>query len=115
MNIRKYMPYTIAGFVVAVGVLFCVSVLIDGILFDAEPPGSHFLIGISILFMSAGIYYMYLLSRGKLKGSGKSIVDVRQEAIEKMDDPVLLARIASADEPPEIRKAAQERLEKINT
>jgi hypothetical protein len=114
MNLRKNIPYAIAGFVTAVGVLFCVSVLIDGILVDTEPPGSHVLIGISIFFMSVGIYYMYLLSRGKLKGSGKSIVDVRQEAIEKMDDPVLLARIASGDEPSEIRKNAQKRLEEIN-
>jgi multisubunit Na+/H+ antiporter MnhC subunit len=114
MNLKKNIPYTIASFLIAVGVLFCVSVLIDGVLIDAEPPGSHFLIGISILFMSAGIYYLYLLSRGKLEGSGKSIVEVRQEAIEKMDDPVLLARIASGDEPLEIRKTAQKRLEEIN-
>ena len=114
MNLRKSIPYAIAGFVFTVGMLFFVSVLIDGFLVDAEPPGSHVLIGISILFMSAGIYYMYLLSRGKLEESGKSIHEIRQEAIDKMKDPVLLARIASGDEPPEIRETAQERLEEIN-
>lgn len=96
-----------------VGVLFSISALIDGLLVDVKPYRSHYVIEISIIFIGAGIYYLYILSQGKLKESGKSIVEVRREAVEKMKDPVLLAQIASGDEPPEIRKTAQERLKTI--
>ncbi|MEE4264453.1 MAG: hypothetical protein V2I56_17350 [Desulfobacteraceae bacterium] len=110
MNLNKNLPYIIAGFVIAVGVFFCVSALLNGVLVDPEPPGGHFLIGISIIFIGAGIYFLYLLSQGKLKESGKPIVEVRKEAIEKMKDTALLAQIASEDEVSEIRKTAKKRL-----
>jgi hypothetical protein len=115
MNLEKTFSYAVAGFVIAVGVFFCASVLLDGVVVDVEPPGSHFLTGISIIFIGAGSYYLYLLTQSKLEESEKSIVDVRQEAIEKMKDPGLLARIASGDETSEIRKAARERLEELST
>ena len=113
MDLKKNIPYAVASFVFMVGVFFCISALIDGLFVDVKPSGSHYLIGISIIFIGAGIYYLYLLNRGKLEESGKSIVDVRQEAVEKMKDTVLLARIASGDEPPEVREAARERLKEI--
>ena len=113
MDLKKNSPYAIASFVIMVGVLFCISALIDGLLVDVKPHRSHYVIGISIIFIGAGTYYLYLLSQGKLKKSGKSIVEIRQEAVDKMDDPVLLARIASGDEPLEVRKTARARLEEI--
>jgi hypothetical protein len=114
MDFKKNIPYAVACFVIMAGVLFCISALVDGLLVDVKPHRSHYVIGISIIFIGAGIYYLYLLSQGKLKKSGKSIVEVRQEAVERMDDPVLLARIASGDEPPEVRTAAKERLEELH-
>ena len=114
MDFKKYFPYTVASFVIAVGVFFCVSAILDGLLVDVKPPGSHFLVGISIMFIGAGMYYLYLLFQSKLKESRKSIAEVRQKAIAKMKDPALLARIASGDEISEIRKAARERLEELS-
>ncbi|MGD8765509.1 MAG: hypothetical protein PVG87_24595, partial [Desulfobacteraceae bacterium] len=75
--------------------------------------GSHFLVVISIIFIGAGIYFIYLLNQGKLEGSGKSITEVRQKSIEKMKDTALLARIALEDQNPDIRKTAEERLEEL--
>ena len=114
MRLNKHIPYAIAGFVFAVGVFFCISAFMDGVFVDTEPPGSHFLIGVSSVFIGAGVYSLYLLRRGKLKESGGSIVEVRQRAVKKMKDPVLLARIASGDEALEIRETAQRRLEELN-
>ena len=113
MHLKKNFPYAVACYVIAVGVFFCVSSLIKGALVDPKPPGSHFLIAISIIFIGAGIYFIYLLNQGKLERSGKSITEVRQESIEKMKDTELLARIALEDQNQDIRKTAEERLEEL--
>ena len=47
---------------------------------------------------------------GKLKKEGVSIADVRQEAIEKMNDPKLLAQTVSQEPDAEPRASAQDRL-----
>ena len=114
MYLKKNFPYIVAGFVIAVGVFFCVSALIEGALLDPEPPGSHFLIAFSIMFIGAGFYSIYLLNQGKLEESGKSTADVRQESIKKIKDQNLLAQITLEDQDPEIRKTAEERLEELN-
>jgi hypothetical protein len=41
MHYKKYFPQLVAGYVVAVGAFFCISVLIEGAILDPEPPGSH--------------------------------------------------------------------------
>ena len=55
-----------------------------------------------------------MLRQGKLKKSGKSITEVRQESVKKLKDPALLAQIVSEDQNSEIRKAAENRLEELN-
>jgi hypothetical protein len=114
MYLKKGFPYVVAGYIITVGVFFCISTLIEGALFDPEPPGSHFLLVFSIIFIGAGAYSIYLLSRGRLEKSGKSIAEVRQESIEKLKDPALLAEISLKDQNPEVRKTAEERLEDLN-
>lgn len=93
---------------------FCISALIEGVFLNPEPPGRHFVIFLSIIFIGAGIFSIYLLSRGKLEPSGKSITEVRQEAIEKLKDPAMLAQVALEDQNPEIRKTAKQRLAELN-
>lgn len=114
MNLKKIIPYAIAGYVILVGVFFGISTLFNGVFVDPEPPGSYFLIVISIIFIGVGFCVLYLLSQGKLEESGKPIVEVRKEAIEKMKDPVLLAQIASEDELSEIKKTAKKRLYELS-
>jgi hypothetical protein len=114
MYLKKNFPFLVGVFVITVGLLFCVSSLIEGALLDPKPPGSHFLLGISLLFIGIGIYSIYLLRQGKLKKSGKSITEVRQESVKKLKDPALLAQIVSEDQNSEIRKAAENRLEELN-
>ena len=113
MNIQKAFPYLVAGYTVVVGLFFLITPLIDTPFLNAEPPGSYILSVVSIIFIVVGSFYIYLLHKGKLAKAGKSIAEVRQEAIEKMKDPVLLSKIALEDSNPENRKAAQERLEDL--
>jgi predicted CopG family antitoxin len=114
MYLKKIFPYIVAGYVIAVGLFFCASVLLEGAFINPKPPGSRFLLAVSIMFIGAGVFFIYLYSRGKLKRSGKSISEVRQEAVEKLKDPAMLARIALEDQNPDIRKTAEERLEELN-
>jgi len=53
-----------------------------------------------------------LLGEGKKK-RGKTVFDVRREAIAKIKDPQLLARMARGDEHAKIRELAKKRLKKI--
>ena len=114
MYLKRNCPYIVAGYVTAVGLFFSYSAFIEGAFLDPEPPGSHFLAVLSIIFIGAGIYFIYLLNRGKLKKSGKTITEVRQEAIEKLKDQALLAQIALEDKNREIRKTAEKRLDELN-
>jgi hypothetical protein len=113
MYLKKIFPYVVAGYIITVGVFFCISTLIEGVLLDPELPGSHFLLVFSIISIGAGTYSIYLISRGRLEESGKSIAEVRQESTEKLKDPALLAQIAAEDQNPEVRKTAEERLEDL--
>lgn len=113
MNIKRAFPYLVAGYSVVVGLFFIISSLIDMPFLNAEPPGSYILSVVSIIFIVVGSFYIYLLHKGNLAKAGKSIAEVRQEAIEKMKDPVLLSKIALEDSNPENRKAAQESLEDL--
>lgn len=56
----------------------------------------------------------YNPNRGKLKKSGKSVTEVCQEDVEKMQDPTMLAQIALADQSLEVRKTAEEGLKEVD-
>jgi hypothetical protein len=75
MYLKRNFPYLVAGYVIAVGVFFCVSVLIEGVLLNPEIPGRHFLLVLSVIFVGLGSFAIYLFKRGKLKKAGKSITE----------------------------------------
>jgi hypothetical protein len=114
MYFKKSFPYMVAGFIIAVGLLFSVSSLTSVAFLDPDPPGRHFLLAFSIILIVSGVYSIYMIKRGKLEKSGNSIDEVRHEAIENLKDPALLAQIASEDQNPEIQKTAEVRLEELN-
>jgi hypothetical protein len=114
MSVKKNFPYVVAGYIIATGVFFCMSTLIEGALLDLEPPGRYVLLAVSIIFIGAGIYSVYLVNRGKLRRAGKSVTEVRREAVEKIKDPSMLAQIALEDQNPVIQKTAEKRLKKLN-
>lgn len=114
MNLKQNFPYVVAGYIFATGVFFGMSALIEGALLDPEPPGRYVVLAVSIIFMGAGIYSIYLVKRGKLRKAGKSVTEVRREAIGKMKDPTMLAQIALEDQNPVIQKTAEKRLKDLN-
>ena len=104
-----------AAFIVGVGMLFLGAALIDLPSLKVKSPENYVLAGAAIFFVLFGCVYGYLLARGKLTGKGRTVTEVRQEAVEKIKDQSLLARMAREDPDKEVRAAAQERLQEITS
>jgi hypothetical protein len=66
-----------------------------------------------MIFIAGGISAVYLRYRGKLRKSGKSVKEVRLEAIYNYKDTESLVNIVLEEQDLEIRKAAEERLKDI--
>ena len=115
MNLNRDFPYLVASYLIAVGLFFIVSDILNASYLSAEAPGKYFLYCLSAFFIAAGTVAVYLKYHGRLKKAGKTIKEVRLEAIEKIDDPTLLANIVLKQEDEELQSAAEERLKGLNT
>jgi hypothetical protein len=113
MHLEKVVAHLIAGFIIAVGLLFGIASTSRIPYMYVQPSGRLPVLGISAVFVVAGICALYLLRKGKLKKEGVSIADVRLEAIEKMNDPGLLSQIATQESNADLSAAAQDRLKEI--
>ncbi len=102
-----------AIFVVAVGLLFLGAVFIDLPALKVTSPESFVLAGAALFFVLFGCVYGYLLATGKLSSERRTVSEVRQEAVEKIQDPSLLARMATEDPDKEVREIAHDRLQEI--
>lgn len=114
MDLNRHFPYVVACYLIAVGFFFILSDILDAAYLSAEPPGKYYLHGFSIVFIIFGACAIYLKQQGKLKKSGKTIKEVRLEAIENLTDASLLANIALEQEDEEIQNAAEERLKELS-
>jgi hypothetical protein len=115
MNKNSVIPLIFTVLITGVGLLFLVAAVFDLPRLGVKPPGSYLLSGVSLFFILFGITYGYLLVTGRLKKKGRTIVEVRQEAVKKMQDQTLLARLATGDTDPVVREAAEERLQELRT
>ena len=109
---KKHLQF-IAGAITAVGTLFLCANILQLSFLTTQPPGAFFLSALSISFVFGGIYYFIKASRGELKPNGKTITDVRIQAVEKMHGKELLSRIARKDPDYKVREKAIERLEEL--
>ncbi len=115
MDKKIFLPIATAVFIVAVGLMFLGAVLIDLPPLKVKSPENYVLAGVAIFLVLFGCISGYLLATGKLAGKGRTITEVRHEAIEKIKDQSLLARMATEDPDKEVREAAQERLREIGS
>jgi hypothetical protein len=106
-------PQFIAIGVAATGALFLCACFINLPFLTAEPPGAYVLMGLSIVLLVAGCYFFWRARQGKLEPQGKTVAEVRIQAIEKMHSTELLSRIALEDDNEMVRKKAARRLEEI--
>lgn len=115
MNRGRVVSFLLTAFVTGVGLLFLTAVILDLPPLQVKSSGSYVLLVVSLFFLVFGLTYGYLMLTGKLERKGKTISELRQEAVEKMRDQGLLVRIAQDDPNPGVRKAAQERLQELST
>ena len=109
---ERHVPF-IAGAIAAVGALLLSASFFDYPFLTTQPPGAYFLSALSICFIFAGLYFSIKAYRGLLKPSGKTITDVRIQAVEKMQGTELLGQIAREDPERVVREKAIERLEEL--
>jgi len=115
MEQKRVSDFVLTTFVTAVGLLFLTAVLFDLPSLGVKSPDSYMLLAVSLFFVLFGLAYGYLLATGRLERQGRTITEVRQEAIEKMRDQNLLAKTAKDDPNPVVREAAKERLQELKT
>lgn len=113
MHFERMLSHIVAGYLIAVGLFFGLASIFQMPYLHIEQTGKFFVLGISAVFTLGGISAFYMLREGKLKKEGASITEIRQKAIEKMNDPQLLSRIATKDANAELRELAQHRLKEL--
>jgi hypothetical protein len=113
MKLADSHPQLIAAAVAATGVLFLCAGLLELPFLEVQPPGGYFLMGLAIVFIFGGGFFLLKAKQGDLEPQGVTITDVRKRAIEKMESPELLSQIAREDPKPEVRRKAMKRLEEI--
>jgi hypothetical protein len=111
--LKSILPLLIAVYVSATGIFFIVASVFDTRIAPAGASGGVFLLVISTAFVLAGVYFAFLFFTDRLKRKGKSIMEIRLEAVQKYDSQSILADIVRNETVPEIREAAQRRLEEI--
>lgn len=70
MVLKSYFPLIVAGYVVAVGLFFLATVVIDNALITPDPTGRPVLAALSIAFAVAGAVFAVLFFKGRLKRAG---------------------------------------------
>ena len=106
-------PQLIAAAIAATGALFLGATILEFPFLQTDPPGAYFLMGLSIVFLFCGGYFLVKAARGQLHPQGGTITDVRLAAIEKIDSTELLNQIAREDPEADVREKALEKLEEI--
>lgn len=111
---KQVFPFLVSCFVALVGGFFLFLTLVETPILQTEAPGRFYLMGIAGLFVLAGFYFMIMARRGELKRQGKTILEVRLEAVERLKDPMLLEKIVlDDDEPQEVKDLAKKRLAEL--
>lgn len=113
MKIFDWHPQVIAAAIMGTGTLFLGASILEFPFLHAKPPGGYFLMGLSIVFIFGGGYFLIKAQQGRLAPDGKTIAEIRLAAIEKMDSTELLRQIAREDPDTDVREKAIERLEEI--
>ena len=114
MHFERILAHIVAGYLIAVGLFFGFASIFQLPYLHIEQTGKLYVLGISAVLAALGVGSFFLLRKGKLKKKGASLTEVRKEAIEKMNDPQLLSRIATKDANMELRELAQDRLKELN-
>jgi len=114
MELKRWFAPLVAMFVLVVGVFFLATTLVDTRIVTPQAQGRTVLLVVSGIFIVAGVIFLALALKGGLRRQGKTVAEVRKEAVANLKAESLLADIALKDPNPEIRETAKKRLEEIS-
>jgi membrane protein implicated in regulation of membrane protease activity len=114
VNLKSAFPVIVMGFVLLTGAFFLVAGL-GGIPFlsvdAARTPAVTIL---AVLLVAVSVLFYFAWQQGRLRKQGKTLLEVRLQAVEKAKEPSTLVKIAEdPDEHPNVRKRAGERLKEL--
>jgi hypothetical protein len=113
MLLKKIFPLIVSAFIVLVGLFFLSSTVLGFEVLTAEAGGRIALSVIGVIFIASGLLFIFLYQRGQLKKRGKTVQEIRKEAVAKLDSEQLLSDIVLKDPNPEIRETAKARLKAL--
>lgn len=113
MMLKRWFPTLVAVFILVVGLFFIATTLVDTRIVTPQPEKQTVLLVVAGICVIAGVLFLVLALKGGLKRRGKTVAEVRKEAVANLKAESLLADIALKDPNPEIRETAKKRLEKI--
>lgn len=115
-GIKKTIDRVVVFYIILTGATILGLTLTGSSLLKSEMPGKAYLMSLSFAFILAGLYFLYGLREGKLSNAdAKTELDVRIEAVAKLKDPTLVARIAKEDPHAKVRDTALHRLKELES
>ncbi len=114
MNLRQVFPVMVMGYVTVTGALFLVAGLIGIPFLSVDPSRMPAVIILAGVLIALSVCFFFAWRRGRLKKQGKTVLEVRLQAVEKAKERSTLVKIAEdPDEHPDVRRRAGERLKDL--
>jgi len=114
MNLKSAFPIVVMGFVLLTGALFLAAGVVGVPFLSVEASRAPVVSVMAGILIAVSILFYFAWQRGRLRKQGKTLLEVRMEAVEKAKEPSTLVKIAEdPDEHPDVRRRAGERLKDL--
>jgi membrane protein implicated in regulation of membrane protease activity len=111
MNLKAAFPVIVMGYLLATGVFFLAVSLFDAPFLEVDQSRELALGVIAVVLISLSLLFYLAWRRGQLRKRGKTLLEVRLEAVEKAKERSTVLKIADdPEEDPLVRERARERL-----
>ena len=111
MNLKSAFPLMVMGYLLLTGAFFLVAGLFGLPFLDVDASRASAVNVLSLVFILLSFAFYIAWQRGNLKKRGKTLKQVRLEAVEKAKERSTLIKMAEdEEEDPDVRRRAAERL-----
>ncbi len=114
MNLKTVFPVVVMGYILVTGALFLVAGLVGVPFLSVSSSRMPAVSILAAVLIAVSILFFFAWQRGQLQKRGKSLLEIRLEAVEKTKERSTLAKIVEdPDEHPDVRRRAEERLKDV--
>lgn len=111
MNLKAAFPVMVMGYLLATGLLFLAASFFEVPFLYVDPSRGPAVGGIALVLILFSLLFFLAWRRGRLRKQGKTLLEVRLEAVEKAKERSTVLKIAEdPEENPLVRERARERL-----